>query len=124
MPAVPHPIEGQVVLLVGAQASVTLQRLSDLLHRVHDHLIDQTQAYERQYEQIAGADDLVYYFVPPEHWDRIGKELGLLSREIDAVRRAHEAQFERDGRRQDRTEEFESALEIRDVVALPTRGEH
>jgi hypothetical protein len=119
MSAVPHPIEGQIVLLVGAQASVTLQRLSELLHTVQEHLEDSQDRYDRQYERIEGSDELVYFLVSPEHWETIGEEVGFASREIDAVRRAHEAQFERDGRRLDRTDEFDSALEIRDVVAMP-----
>lgn len=120
MSAVPHPIDGQIVLLVGAQASVTLQRLSELLHSVQAHLDGQEESYERQYERIESVDGRVYYLVPSDHWQGVGSEIGLESRESDAVRRAHEAQFERDGRKQNRTDEFESALEIRDVVAMPT----
>jgi GTP cyclohydrolase II len=119
MSSVPHPIEGQIVLLAGARASVTLDRLSELLHLVQDHLDGQGDGYERQYERIDGSEGLVYYFVPSDHWEAVGEAIGLADREIDAVRRAHEAQFERDGRRLDRSEEFDSALEIRDVVAMP-----
>jgi len=119
MSAVPHPIEGQIVLLVGAQASVTLKRLSELLHTVQAHLDGQQESYERQYERIGSVDGRVYYLVPSDHWETIGGEIGLASRESDAVRRAHEAQFDRDGRKQNRTDEFDAALEIRDVVAMP-----
>lgn len=121
MSAVPHPIEGQIVLLVGAQASVTLQRLSELLHTIQEHLDGSHETYARQYEHIDGSENLVYYLVSADHWETIGEEVGLDSRETDAVRRAHEVQFERDGRRLNRTEEFESALEIRDVVAMPAK---
>lgn len=117
--AVPHPIEGQVVLLVGAKASVTLQRLSDLLHSVQEHLDGEAEDYHRRYEQIDTADERVYFLVADDYWEIVGGELSLTEREVDAVRRAHEAQFERDGRHLDRIEEFESALEIRDVVVLP-----
>jgi len=112
-----HPIEGQIVLLAGAQASVTLERLSELLPEVQTHLEAHRKEYERNYERIE-SDDNVYHLVEPDHWEQVGAVLGLDKREIDAVRRTHEAQFTRDGRRLDRTEEFESALSIRTPVVM------
>ena len=112
-----HPIEGQIVLLAGAQASVTLQRLSALLAEVQRHLAPSRAAYERRFERLEGAEH-VYYLAGLDHWERVGDDLGLSEAETDAVRRAHEAQFRRDGRRLDRTEEFETALEIRHPVVI------
>jgi hypothetical protein len=118
MAEVPHPIEGQVVLLAGAQASVTLTHLSDLLERVQHHVADSRAEYDREYERIPACGDADYYLTDQDRWDAIGRRLELEDREIDAVRRTHAEQFRRDGRRQDRREEFETALDIRDVVAI------
>lgn len=112
-----HPIEGQVVLLAGARASVPLHRLSDLLARVHDHLTDRRERYEREFERV-DADDTVYYLAGGDHWAAVADDLDLTDREADAVRRAHERQFLRDGRRLDRTAEFEAALDIRQPVVV------
>lgn len=112
-----HPIEGQVVLLAGAQASVTLQRLSELLERVQRHLVDSRESYERRFEHVE-AEGRTYYLADDDHWDTVGEQLGLSDSEADAVRRAHASQFRRDGRRLDRTEEFETAMEIRDPVTI------
>lgn len=113
-----HPLEGQMVLLAGTKASLSLKRLPRLVARVDDHLRERSQAYDQRYESIDGTGSLEYYLVEPGTWEEIGREVGLGDRELDGVRRAHTAQFRRDGRRLDRLEEFESALEIRDVVAI------
>jgi hypothetical protein len=112
-----HPIEGQIVLLAGAQASVTLERLSTLLAEVQTFLRTRREEYERNYECIE-TDDNVYHLAETDHWDEIRAQLGLEEREIDAVRRAHEAQFTRDGRRLGREDEFETALSIRTPVVM------
>lgn len=112
-----HPLEGQIVLLAGAQASVTLEQLSRLLADAHSYLCRYREYYDRQFEQIEG-ESTVYYLAGPDHWEQVGTALHLAEREIDAVGRAHEAQFTRDGRRLGRTEEFEAALSIRSPVAL------
>lgn len=117
MPDRSHPIEGQVVLLAGAQASVTLDHLSALLERVHEHLVGRHGSYDRRFERI-DADGTTYFLAGADHWETVGEEIGLSDREVAAVRRAHESQFRRDGRRTDRTEEFETAMEIRDPVAI------
>lgn len=112
-----HPIEGQIVLLAGARASVPLEHLSALLEHVHRHLIERRDSYERQYERIE-AEETVYYLVDIDHWERVAADVGLDDSEIDAVQRAHDAQFRRDGRRLGRTEEFETTLEIRQPVVI------
>jgi len=113
-----YPIEGQIVLLAGTQASVPLDQLPDLLGRVQTYLRANRATYDREYERISGPREADYVCAESGHWDSIGTELGLSDREQDAVRRAHVAQFERDGRRLDRSEEFETTLEIRDVLAV------
>lgn len=118
MTEVLHPIEGQVVLMAGAKASIPLPKLSELLGRIQEYLGGRLEEYEQRFERIDGSDNVVYYLAERSYWDDIGRELGLSEREVDAVRRTHEAQFERDGRRLGRAEEFETSLEIRDVLAV------
>ena len=113
-----YPIEGQIVLLAGTQASVPLDRLPNLLEQVQTYLRASRETYDREYERISGPREADYVCAESDHWDSIGTELGLSNREQDAVQRAHAAQFERDGRRLDRSEEFETTLEIRAVLAV------
>lgn len=113
-----HPIEGQVVLLAGAQASVPLERLSELLAAAQAHLVDRRDSFARRYETIEAAGDGRYYLADDGRWSAVGRDLELDDREVKALRRTHASQFRRDGRRLDRVEEFESALDIRDVVAI------
>lgn len=120
MGEVNHPIEGQVVLLTGAQASVTLTRLSEIVEHAQEHVHERAGTYDRRFERVDGTDDLAYYLADDGHWADIGDDLGLTTREADAVRRAHAEQFRRDGRRLDREEEFDATLEVRDPVAITT----
>ncbi len=113
-----HPFSGQIVLLAGAKASVTLERLSELLERAHEHVCTQRAIYDRQFERIDDGDGLVYYLVDAGHWDEVGEQLGFSARESDAIRRAHTAQFRRAGRQLGRLDEFETALDIREVVVV------
>lgn len=117
-----HPIEGQIVLLAGARASVTLSRLSRLVGRAQRHVRERRDEYDRRCERIEGSDGLVYYLADAGHWDAVGGTLGFDDREADAVRRAHAEQFRRDGRRLDRGEEFDATLEIREPVAMAPRS--
>lgn len=118
MSEVSHPIEGQVVLLAGAKASVPLPRLSELLETAQQYLGEHHEEYDRRFERIEGTAGAIYFLADEGYWDVIGEQLALDEREVDALRRTHAAQFERDGRRLDRIEEFETTLEIRDVVAI------
>lgn len=113
-----HPISGQVVLLAGAKASVPLERLPDLLDRVAGHVDQESTRYERRFERVATDEERRLYLVPCGHWRRLGEAVELTERETDAVRRAHEEQFLRVGRRTDRREEFDHALDIREAVAV------
>lgn len=112
------PIEGDVLVLVAAKASVGPQRLPELVDRVAATLDSRT--YAREYERAYATDDRTAFFVEDGHWDEIGARVDLGEREVDAVRRAHHEQLTRDGRRLDRTGEFETALDIRDCVILGT----
>lgn len=115
---VTHPIDGQVVLLAGAKASVTLERLSTLLGAVQHHLGGHLDEYNRQYECVYEGETLRAFLVEPGHWGAIGEELGLNDRESAAIERTHAEQLRRLGKDRDRTDEFETALEIREAVVL------
>ena len=118
--AVTHPIEGQVVLVAGAKASVTLEQLSRLLERAQRHLVQRLSTYQHEYERVHAEDGTAYYLVERGHWEAVGDELALDRREWASLRRAHAEQLRRAGRRLERTDEFETALEIRDTVVLTT----
>lgn len=115
---VTHPIEGQLLLAAAAKASVTLEQLSKLLERTQRHLEAEREKYARRYERIYAAAECEYYLVDDGHWATVGDELELAERESDAVRRAHEAQFQRLGRRLDREAEFDTSLDIREVAVI------
>ena len=117
-----HPIEGQVVLLAGAKASVPLTRLSDLLAEVQEYLADEVEEYDRRFERIDADGEGVYFLAGDGHWTTVGEEMGLTEREMKAVARTHAEQFLRDARRMDRETEFETTLEIRDVLAVNSDG--
>lgn len=114
------PIEGQTLMLAAAKASVGPQRLPVLVDRVSDVLRTRREQYRREYEQAHETDAYTAVFVEDGHWATLGKRADLDDRETDAVRRAHHEQLRRDGRAADRLAEFETALEIRDCVLLPT----
>lgn len=114
------PIDGQVLLLTAAKASVPASRLPDLVERVGAELRSDRERYRREYECVHEGDGRAAFLVEWGHWDEIGERLDLSDREVAAVRRAHEEQLRRIGRRENREEEFETALEIRDPVILGT----
>ena len=104
--------------MAGAKASVTLPALSALLARGQRYVRDRRERYETRYERVTGPEDRRYYLTEKTHWAEVGEALDLGDRETDALRRVHAAQFRRAGRRLDRLEEFETTLEIRDVVVF------
>jgi hypothetical protein len=112
------PIEGQVQLIAAAKASVPPQRVPELLNAVQADLAPRLDDYRRQYELVEETPEACTFLVPPDHWVEVGGRLGFERREIGAVRRAHEAQLRRMARREDRREEFETALEIRTAVVV------
>ncbi|AXR79201.1 hypothetical protein [Natrarchaeobaculum sulfurireducens] len=113
------PIDGQVIVLTAAKASVPPARLPDLLERTTAHLSPQVERYRREYEQIYEDEHREAFLVEWGHWDEVGVTLELGDREASAVRRAHEEQLLRIGRKRDREAEFETALEIREAVFFP-----
>ncbi|MFC4357588.1 hypothetical protein ACFO0N_06445 [Halobium salinum] len=113
-----HPIEGQVLLLTAAKASVGPGALPDLLTRVQADLGPRIEEYRRRYELASEDDGRATFFVEPDHWDAVGDRLGFGRRETDAVRRAHEEQLRRVGSRTDRRDEFETALELRAAAVV------
>jgi len=113
-----EPIDGQILLLTAAKASVSPQRLPDLVDLVQADLEPRFEDYARRYEVAFEGADAAAFFVPEDHWAEIGDRLGFDSRETDAVRRAHHEQLTRRGRRDDRLSEFETALEIRNCVLI------
>lgn len=112
------PIEGQVLLIAAAKASVPTTRLPDLVDLVQTTLGPELDRYRREYECVHDTEDFAVFLVESNHWTEIGDQLGLHRREVSAVRRAHEEQLLRIGRRENREEEFETALEIRDAVVI------
>jgi hypothetical protein len=116
------PIEGDVLVLVAAKASVGPQRLPELVECVAADLVTRRETYAREYERAYETDDRTAFFVEDGHWTNVRERLDLDERQVDAVRRAHHEQVNRDGRQLDRTEEFETALEIRDCVVLGTEA--
>ena len=112
------PIEGQVLLVAGAKASVSPERLPALVDQVQSALEPRTDRYRREFECVFEDDDRAVFLADADHWDTLAADLGLRERERDAIRRAHEEQVQRIGRRTDRESEFESALEIRTPVVI------
>lgn len=115
-----HPIDGQIVLLAAAKASVPGSRLPELLERTQEKLGPELETYRRRYELAAETDDACCFFVSPDYWKEVGRDLELERREYGAIRRAHEEQLKRLGKRQGRREEFETALEVRSAVVIGT----
>ena len=114
------PIEGQVLLLTAAKASVPASRLPGLVADVQTDLEGRLEAYRREYECFLDGDGRQIFLVEWGHWDEVADRLGLDQRETSAVRRAHEEQLLRTSRRVDRETEAETALEIRDPVVIAT----
>lgn len=113
-----HPIDGSVVLIAGAKASVPVERLPELLVAVQDYLAEQRAAYERRYELLDETPDAKTFLAEPGHWRDVGEALGWERRAADAVARAHAEQVKRRGRQLGRAAEFETALEIREAVVV------
>ena len=111
-------IEGQVLVLTAAKASVGGQRVPDLVAAAQRAVDARADALARRCECVHEDDDRAVYLVEEGFWTELGEELGLSRREREAVARAHAEQLRRIGRREERREEFETALELREVVAV------
>ncbi|MFC6716774.1 hypothetical protein ACFQGT_17025 [Natrialbaceae archaeon GCM10025810] len=112
------PIESQVLVLTAAKASVAPTRLPTLIDRAQAELGPELERYRREYERIHEDDERAVFLVEWGHWEDLEDRLDVSARERSAIRRAHEEQLLRIGRREDREEEFETALEIRDPVVI------
>lgn len=112
------PLDGDVLVLAGAKASVSPDRLPELVRRAQRHLGPRLDEFERAYETVDADDERVVFLVSTGFWSDVGAELGLESREADALRRAHGQQLRRIGSETDRREEFVTALEIREALVV------
>lgn len=112
------PIDGQVLLLAGATASVAPERLPDLVDRAQADLEERLEDYRRRYELAFETDEAAYFFVESGHWEEVGDRLGFNDRETSAAKRAHREQLRQVGRRTDRREEFEAAFDLRECVVI------
>jgi len=119
-PSGEYPIDGPALVKTAALASVPAERLPSLLARVQADLRPRIDEYRRRYERIAAEPNRETFLVEPDHWEGVGKRLGLTDRERDAVARAHETAVERAGSGRTRREEYETALEIRSGVVIGT----
>ncbi|QCJ48465.1 hypothetical protein FCF25_02405 [Haloprofundus sp. MHR1] len=106
------------MLVAGAKASIPPERLPALLTRTQADLGGRIDDYRQRYELVDETDEYAAFFVPDDHWAGVGERLGLDHRETDAIRRTHEEQLRRIGRSDGRREEFDSALEIRQVAVI------
>lgn len=113
-----NPIDGEPVLVASAKASVPPTRLPDLLERAQALLGDRLDDYRRGYERALDGDRYEAFFVEVSHWEGLAAELDFSRRERDAVARAHREQVLWAGRETGRREEFETALDLREVVVV------
>jgi hypothetical protein len=113
-----NPIEGDVLVLTAAKASVGGQRVPDLVAAVRREIEPRADDFRRQYECVHEDDVRTVFLAPEGFWEDVGEELGLSRREYEAVARAHAEQLLRLGEREDRREEFETALEVREAVVV------
>ncbi|MFB6089518.1 MAG: hypothetical protein ABEJ97_00535 [Halobellus sp.] len=117
------PLDGDVLLYAGATASVAPGRLGPLLRRVQSTLGDRIDRYRQRYECVADDESRAVFLCPEGHWAELGTELGLTEKETEAAERAHAQQLRRIGTKQDRREELETALEIREAVVIGRDGD-
>lgn len=114
------PIDGDALVLAAATGSVAGERLPELVETVQERLGGRAGEYRREYECVHEDDGGAVFLVDRGHWAEIGERLDLEEREWKSVRRAHAAHLERLGRNLGRAEEFEAALEVREVVVVGT----
>lgn len=113
-----HPIDGQPLLLAAARGSVGPEQLPGLLATAQRWLADRIENYRRSYELVREDEQQCVFFVEAGHWEDLAENLGLNEREVDAIRRAHEAHLLFDADRDGQREEFETSLDLREVVVV------
>lgn len=114
------PIDGNALVLAAAKASVSGERLPELVDRAQNLLGPRHEEYRRRYECVHEDETRSVFFVEEGHWAELGDELELETREWRALRRVHEEHLKRIGGDLDRREEFETALDVREVVVIGT----
>jgi hypothetical protein len=112
------PLDGNALVLAAAKASVSGERLPDLVDRVQRRLRGRLPEYGHRYECAHEDDEQAVFFVEEGHWAAVGEELGLEEREWKSVRRAHREHLEQLGSSLGRRREFETALDLRAVVVI------
>ena len=119
------PLDGQVLMVAAAKASVPLGDLPELVDRAQADLGPRFETYRRSYEAVYESPERWVFLVPLDHWESVGARLDFSARQVSAVQRAHEEQLRRIGGDEGRREEFENALDIRSavVVGVPDAAE-
>ena len=115
-----NPIEGDVLVLTAAKASVSGERVPDLVAQARRELEPRAEDLRRRYERVHADDVREIFLAPEEFWTEVGEDPDWSRREREAVARAHAEQLRRVGRREDRESEFETALEVREAVVIGT----
>jgi hypothetical protein len=113
-----NPIEGDVLVLTAAKASVGGQRVPDLVAEARREIEPRAEELRRKYECVHEDDVRSIFLAPEGFWQEVGDDRDWSRREYEAVARAHAEQLRRVGRREDREEEFEAALELREAVVV------
>ncbi|WP_128476482.1 hypothetical protein [Halorussus pelagicus] len=113
-----NPIEGQVLVLTAAKASVGGDRVPDLVAEARRAVEPRTDELRRRYERVHADDVREIFLAPDGFWAEVGEERGWSRRAAEAVARAHAEQLLRVGKREERREEFETALELRETVVV------
>ncbi|TKR25422.1 hypothetical protein [Natronomonas salsuginis] len=112
------PLDGNAIVLAAAKASVSGERLPELVDRAQATLETRRDEYGRRYECVHEENGQVVFFVEEGHWADLGAELGLERREWAALRRAHAEHLRQLGGELGRRAEFETALDVREVVVI------
>ncbi|WP_135828788.1 hypothetical protein [Halorussus halobius] len=113
-----NPVEGQVLVLTAAKASVPGRRVPDLVAEARRELDPRTDELRRRYERVHADDVRDIFLAPTGFWVEVGEDLGWSERAREAVARAHAEQLLRVGRREGRESEFEAALDVREAVVV------
>lgn len=112
------PLDGNALVIAAAQASVSGERLPELVDRAQTYLGPKLEEYRRRYEQVHADETQMVFFVEEGHWEAIGEELDLETREWQALERVHAEHLKRLGSDLDRRGEFETALELREAAVI------
>ena len=112
------PLDGKALVLAAAKASISGERLPDLADRAQGLLGPRLPEYGRRYESAHEDESAAVFFVEAGHWADLGEEMSLDEREWQALRRAHAEHLQLLGGDLDRRREFETALDVREVVVI------